>query len=175
MCYPALNLSARPLTILFATETGTAAALAEDAAAIGIAAGAAVRLRDMATYNTTRLGGECDILAIASTHGEGDPPQTAIDFFEFLDETSVDLGGVRFAILALGDSGYEHFCAAGKRLDQRLAALGATRLAERFDADVDEIRAAREWLRRMVRTFIDTAAPADAAGTVAPSARSLLR
>ena len=155
MSIPLLNLAARPLTILFATETGNAAALAGKAAANVLAMGAAVRLRDMATYNTTRIGSERDLLVITSTHGEGDPPQAAADFFEFLDMTSVDLCFVRFAVLALGDSGYEDFCEAGKRLDRRLATLGAGRLAPRRDIDVGEMRAAREWLDVMVRQFIE--------------------
>lgn len=158
MCTPVLTVDARPLTILFATETGTAAMLAEFAAAAGIAAGASVRLRDMATYNTARLASEANILAIASTHGEGDPPQSALEFFEFLDETCIRLEGVRFAVLALGDSGYEDFCAAGRRLDLRLEALGATRIAARRDIDVGELKDARAWLEHMVHRFTSEAA-----------------
>lgn len=159
MSIPLLNPSARPLTILFATETGHAADLAEAAAAAGVAMGAAVRLRDMATYNTSRIASERDILAITSTHGEGDPPYTALEFFEFLDETSVELSGVRFAVLALGDSGYDDFCGAGKRLDRRLEGLGATRFAPRRDIDVGEMKAAREWIGALVRRFVEDQGP----------------
>jgi sulfite reductase (NADPH) flavoprotein alpha-component len=160
MCIPVLNLAARPLTILFASETGNAAALAERAAAHALAIGAAVRLRDMATYNTSRLEHEHDIVAISSTHGEGDPPETAIDFFEFLDEAKLDLRPVRFAVLALGDSGYSDFCEAGKRLDSRLEAMGAIRFAPRQDIDVGEMKAARAWLSVVVQQLVeDQAAP----------------
>jgi sulfite reductase (NADPH) flavoprotein alpha-component len=159
MCIPVLTLAERPLTILFATETGNAAALAERAAAKALAMGAAVRLRDMATYNTTRIESERNLLVITSTHGDGDPPQTAVDFFEFFDEATIDLCFVRFAVLALGDSGYEDFCEAGKRLDRRLAALGATRLAQRRDIDVGEMKAARAWLDVTVRQFVSAQIP----------------
>ncbi len=155
MSIPVLNLAARPLTILFATETGHAADLAESAAALALSMGAAVRLRDLATYNTAKLEGERDILAITSTHGEGDPPESAIDFFDFLDETDIDLHNIRFAVMALGDSGYDEFCGAGKRLDRRLAAMGAARLAPRRDVDVGEMKPAREWLATIVRRFVE--------------------
>jgi sulfite reductase (NADPH) flavoprotein alpha-component len=141
------------LTILFATETGMACVLAEWALAKAGALGTAARLIDMATYNTTRFAGERDVLIITSTHGEGNPPTTASDFFDFLDETSVDLSGLCFAVLALGDSGYDQYCAAGKRVDGRLEALGAHRLIERRDSDVGEGRQDREWLANAISQF----------------------
>lgn len=143
----------RPLTVLFATETGNAMVLAEKAVAAAAALGVLARLADMATYNTTRLERERDVLVISSTHGEGDPPFTAIDFFEYLDEACADLSRLRYAVLALGDSGYDHFCEAGRRLDCRFAGLGARRLAARRDVDVDEMKAAREWVASLVGLF----------------------
>lgn len=142
-----------PLTVLFATETGNAMVLAEKAVAAAAALGVPARLADMATYNTTKLARERDLLVISSTHGEGDPPYTAIDFFEFLDEASADLSHLRFAVLALGDSGYDRFCEAGRHLDRRLEGLGARRLADRRDVDVDEMKAAREWVGSLVGLF----------------------
>ena len=141
-----------PLTILFATETGTAAALADWALATANRMGVPARLGDMATYNTFRLSSERTLLLIAATHGEGEPPQTASDFFDFLDETDIALTGIRFGVLALGDSGYDHFCAAGKRLDRRLEELGATRVAPRRDIDVGERASARDWLADFIAT-----------------------
>lgn len=145
--------SPRALTILFATETGNACVLAEWAASNAQMAGMHSHLIDMATYNTTRLANERDLLIITSTHGEGEPPNTASDFFEFLDETSVQLSGVRFAVLALGDSGYDMFCEAGKYIDHRLEELGAQRLVPRRDSDVGEQRENRDWLSGVVGQF----------------------
>jgi hypothetical protein len=105
-----------------------------------------------------RIATERDTLNITSTHGEGDPPQTASDFFDFLDETDVSLRNVRYGMLALGDSGYENFCEAGKRLDRRLAELGATRLTPRKDVDVGEMKSAREWVDDFVRIVATSAA-----------------
>lgn len=150
-----VQLAVRTLTILYATETGNACELAERAAAIAAEFGLPALLVDMATYNEYHLGREQDLLVIASTHGEGDPPFTAQDFFEYLDAADVDLSNVRFAVLALGDSGYERFCEAGKRLDRRLLELGATRLSTRLDVDVEGIKRARQWLAAVVGLFVE--------------------
>jgi sulfite reductase (NADPH) flavoprotein alpha-component len=133
MCILVLTLAERPLTILFATQTVNAAALAERAAAAALM-GAAVRLRDMAP--TTRPGsGVNGSPGDTSTHGDGAPPPTAVDFFEFLDKATIDLCFVRSAVLALGDSGDADFCEVGKRLDRRLSELGAIRPTQRRDID----------------------------------------
>lgn len=146
------------LTILFGTETGNASVLADNAFFAATSAGIPTRVADMATYNTFRFASERDMLIITSTHGEGDPPQTASDFFDFLDETDVSLGSVRYAVLALGDSGYEDFCEAGKHLDRRFAERGATRLTPRKDIDVGEMKLAREWIDDFVQIVAATEA-----------------
>ncbi|HEX5999172.1 MAG TPA: assimilatory sulfite reductase (NADPH) flavoprotein subunit [Hyphomicrobiaceae bacterium] len=166
--------AARTLTVLFASETGNSAGLAKAVAAAVEAQGAAVKISNMADYKPARLREEQDLLVITSTHGEGDPPQTAVGFFEFLEgRKAPQLPHVRFAVLALGDSTYERYCEAGKRIDRRLEALGAQRLMDRVDCDVDFEDAAAAWISSVVHTF----APAQgktpalpgfaAAGTVA--------
>lgn len=147
------------LTILFATETGTAAAHADWAVSRAAILGLQARAVDMATYNTFRFAGEHNVLVIASTHGEGDPPSAAEDFFQFLEETSLSLSGLNFAVLALGDSGYEQFCAAGKRIDRQLEILGARRIAPRRDGDVGERPEDRRWLERLLSMFVSSVTP----------------
>src|SRR3546814_19428254 len=100
----------------------------------------------MASYKPRRLKDAQDVLIVVSTYVEGDPPQPAIGFFEFVEgDRAPKLGGLRFAVLALGDSTYEFYCEAGKRLDKRLEELGATRLSDRVDCDIAYDDAADAW------------------------------
>lgn len=164
----------RLLTVLFASETGNsktlAKALVEKVAAQGIQA----RLADMAEYKTRGLKDEQDLLVITSTHGEGDAPQTAVGFFEFLESRKAPkLPQLRYAVLALGDSTYEKYCEAGKRVDRRLEELGAQRLADRVDCDVDYEDAADAWIASVVTKLAPAAqAPASAPGASAATMRS---
>ena len=137
----------RTLTILYASETGNSETLAKDVAAQAKAMGIVVQLADMADYKTRRLKDEQDLLLISSTHGEGDPPQGAADFFEFIEGRKAPrLEHLRFSVLALGDSTYERYCEAGRRLDRRLEDLGARRLHPRTDCDVDYEEPAAAWI-----------------------------
>lgn len=160
----------RTLTILFGSETGNCAELARAAAEAARGAGLAASIADMAQYKTQKLKDEQDLLVIASTHGEGDPPQSAKPFFEFLESRKAPkLKGVRYAVLALGDSTYEHYCGAGKWLDKRLAELGATSLTERVDCDVDFDDAAAAWISGIVGK-LDQRSTQGRAGTLASAA-----
>lgn len=141
-----------PLTILFATATGNALVLAEFAEGTARRSGIAVRLADAATYDFKQLAGEETMLLITSTH-EGEPPFDATDFFDFLDESAMRLSALRYAVLALGDTGYDAFCAAGRRVDERLEAMGATRLRDRRDIDAHEHKIGRAWIADFIASL----------------------
>jgi sulfite reductase (NADPH) flavoprotein alpha-component len=136
----------RTLTVLHGGETGNSAAVARSFAAAATERGLAVNLVDVANYKPRQLKNEQDLMLIFATHGDGDPPQPALDFFEFLEGPKAPkLPDLRFAVLGLGDSSYEFFCEAGKRLDRRFEELGADRLAPRIDCDVDYDESAAAW------------------------------
>jgi sulfite reductase (NADPH) flavoprotein alpha-component len=171
---PAQNILAAPsatrlLTVLFASETGNSKALAKTLVEKAKAKGIEARLADMAEYKTRGLKDEQDMLVITSTHGEGNAPQTAVGFFEFLESRKAPkLPQLRYAVLALGDSTYEKYCEAGKRVDRRLEELGAQRLADRVDCDVDYEDAADAWIAAVVANLkpaAQTAQPVPASAT----------
>lgn len=156
---PAAARGTRLLTILFGSETGNSKGLAKSLAEAAKGQGIEARLVDMADYKIRGLKDEQDLLVVVSTHGEGDPPQTALGFFEFLESRKAPkLPQLRFAVLALGDSTYEHYCGAGKRIDRRLEDLGAQRLAERVDCDVDYEDPAAAWTAAIVGKLAPTTA-----------------
>lgn len=155
----------RTLTVLFGTDTGNAKELAGELQAAAEASGIETSTADMASYKPRALKEEQDVLLIAATHGEGDPPPSAVGFFEFLaGRKAPKLDGVRFSVLSLGDSTYEHYCSAGKQLDARFEELGAERIAERVDCDVDYEDDAAAWIAGVVETLTPEAAPAGAGG-----------
>jgi sulfite reductase (NADPH) flavoprotein alpha-component len=148
---PAIAADAAPaaisVTILYGSETGNSAALAKGFASRLQAAGLNASASDMESYKVRALKDERYLLVITSTHGEGDPPQPALGFFEFIEGRKAPrLPEVKFSVLALGDSTYEKYCEAGRRLDRRLEELGATRLSPRIDCDVDYEIAAGQWM-----------------------------
>jgi sulfite reductase (NADPH) flavoprotein alpha-component len=162
-------VATRSLTILYGTETGNSRGLANSLAEAAKQQGIAAVVTDMSDYKTRKLKEEQDLLVITSTHGEGDPPQSAVAFFEFLEgRKAPKLPDLRFAVLALGDSTYEKYCEGGKRIDRRLEELGASRLEPRVDCDVDFDEAAPAWIAAVVGKL----APKPAAAAVPASARA---
>jgi sulfite reductase (NADPH) flavoprotein alpha-component len=143
-----------PLTILFATESGNAEALAGAARKAAGKLGFATRVLDMADATPAQVAGAQNLLVIASTWGEGDPPQRAIDFHAALmTDDSPRFEGVRYAVLALGDRAYARFCETGRLIDERFAALGATRVADRIECDIDYEAPASGWIDATLGTL----------------------
>ncbi|WP_163647897.1 assimilatory sulfite reductase (NADPH) flavoprotein subunit [Modicisalibacter sp. 'Wilcox'] len=158
------------LTILYGSETGNAEGVAERLGEAALARELPARVVDMADYKPRELRDEHLLLVVTATHGEGDPPDPALDFHEFLHGRKAPrLEGTRFAVLALGDSSYEHFCQTGRDIDARLEALGGERLLERVDCDVDFEEAAEAWRRNVLDAAAAHVIEAPAAAVAAPA------
>lgn len=143
------------VTVLFATETGASEDVAK---ALGKAIdqnGLTSRVTDMADADFSELAETEIALFVASTTGDGDAPYAAEGFFAALGAAEAgSLAHLRYAVLALGDSTYEHFCAAGRRLDTSLAALGAHRILDRIDCDIDYEEPAAEWRTAVLQAIV---------------------
>jgi sulfite reductase (NADPH) flavoprotein alpha-component len=136
-----------PLTILFGTESGNAEALAAQARKAAAKLGFAPKVLDMADFTPAQAAATENLLIVASTWGEGDPPQRAVDFFEMLmADDAPRFEKTRFAVLALGDRAYAQFCEIGRKIDERLAALGGARIADRIECDLDFETPASGWI-----------------------------
>ncbi len=157
-----------PLTILFGTESGNAETLAAQIRKAAAKLGFAPKVADMADFTPAQAAACENLLIVAATWGEGDPPQRATDFYEALlagDAPRFDK--TRFAVLALGDRAYARFCETGRVLDERLAALGGARIADRIECDLEYEKAASGWIGATLdRLNAETAAPAEGASVI---------
>ncbi|WP_339288203.1 assimilatory sulfite reductase (NADPH) flavoprotein subunit [Ureibacillus sp. FSL K6-0786] len=134
------------VTILYASQSGNAQKLAEKFGDQLQQIGLEVSVSSMSDYKTNALKKAQYLLIVASTHGEGEPPDNAIAFHSFLHgKRAPKLDHVQYAVLALGDSSYEYFCQTGKDFDIQLEKLGAKRLVDRVDCDVDYAEQAEKW------------------------------
>jgi sulfite reductase (NADPH) flavoprotein alpha-component len=138
--------SAIPLTILYGSHTGNSKRVALRTAERAQVQGLDVRVYDMREYPLKQLKIERAVLVVVSTHGEGEPPVAAEDFYHYIHSARAPkLPNTTFAVLALGDRSYLHFCKTGADVDAQLEKLGATRLLPRIDCDVDFDDDAERW------------------------------
>jgi sulfite reductase (NADPH) flavoprotein alpha-component len=151
---------AEPLTILYATESGNSEKLAGDVAKAARKMGLKPSLVDMADLEVASLAGVKRLVVIAATWGEGEPPGRAIRAYkELMSDAAPRLEGTQFGVLALGDTAYVEFCAIGKALDERLAALGAERIVDRVDCDLDFAEPAANWIGGALKVLAPPADP----------------
>lgn len=154
---PTIQPEKRAITLLYGSETGNAQGLAEIFEERLSNIGHNVTLKAMDEFKPKNLKNVEDLFIITSTQGEGDPPDNAAELHEFIHgRKAPKLEGVRFSVLALGDQTYEFFCQTGKDFDKKLEELGAERLYERVDCDVDYEEDAEKWMANVINT-IDSA------------------
>ncbi len=147
---PAPSTPKESLLVMYGSQSGTAEGLAKKLAKQADQKGFAPRVMELNDYEKVDLTKENQLVVITSTWGEGDPPDNAVNFWNFIkDESAPKLENLNYALLALGDTNYSEFCGAGRKFDERLAALGARRLQERIDCDLDYETAADQWINNL--------------------------
>lgn len=135
------------LNILVGTQTGNAEALAMDIAAAARTQGMQPVVTALDDVSMDSLGSMKRVIVVTSTYGEGEMPDNAQLFWEALAADSAPrLDEMNFAVLALGDTGYDGFCQAGKLIDTRFEQLGGRRMKARIDCDIDFEDAAAAWI-----------------------------
>ena len=154
---------AEPLTIVYASESGNSEKLAGDIAKAARKSGLKPNVIDMADLDLAALTSAKKLVFVAATWGEGDPPARAVRAYnELMGEGAPRLDGVEFGVLALGDTAYAEFCAIGKKIDERLVALGGKRVVDRVDCDLDFAEPAARWIGDAVKVLT----PPNAGGRV---------
>ncbi|AJK86648.1 MULTISPECIES: assimilatory sulfite reductase (NADPH) flavoprotein subunit [Lysinibacillus] len=155
---PVADPITKTITILYGSQTGNSQGLAEKYASLLKAQNVDVTVSSLGKFKASNLKKISNLLLIVSTHGEGDPPDQAIQFYEFLhSKRAPKLEHLQYSVLALGDSSYEFFCKTGKDLDEQFAKLGATRIVPRTDCDVDYDDAAAQWFSAVQQEFLKQA------------------
>lgn len=174
-----------PLTILFGSQTGSAEGLAKKLAREAQTRGFAATVLGMDQHAKAGLATCERLLVITSTYGDGDPPDNAATFWQWLNSDAAPrMESLQYSVLALGDTNYEKFCAFGKAVDERLHSLGASRVFDRVDSDTDYDSPFAEWSKQALSRLgtvsstsgvsvasaavtVDAAAPSAPAGTKA--------
>ena len=134
-----------PVLVAWASQTGFAQSLAERSAAMLREGGVPVTVLPLQAVDAALLARSRRALFLASTTGEGDPPDHALAFLRHTLAQAVPLADLEYAVLALGDREYQDFCAFGRQLDQWLRGNGARALFGRVEVDNADPAALRHW------------------------------
>ncbi|MDZ7742568.1 MAG: flavodoxin domain-containing protein [Bacteroidota bacterium] len=141
------------LYILHGSRTGNSKSAAVLAKEYAEHLGLRAECMSMQEFEFDKLNKVNNLLIAVSTHGEGDPPVQAEDFYEYVHNNTFDLKNMNYSVLALGDSSYKHFCKTGKDFDTRLHELGGRKVFETGECDIDFEENARNWVRSAVDEF----------------------
>ena len=141
----AASADVAPILLVWSSQTGFARELAERSAEALRGAGVPVRVRGLHEVDATLLAGSQRALFIASTTGEGDPPDHALPFLRGVMAAPPSLQHLHYGVLALGDRSYGHFCGFGHQLDTWLRQHGAHPLFDAIEVDNADPAALRHW------------------------------
>ncbi|MBJ29725.1 MAG: hypothetical protein CMB61_06710 [Euryarchaeota archaeon] len=141
-----LSSGDRSLVLLYGSQSGNSEGLVAKISKQAKEYGLEGEIHDMDGFDFNSLSSKKRVLIVCSTWGEGEMPDNAEELWQFaVSESASKLDGLHFAVCALGDTSYEFFCQSGKDWDGRLEELGANRILERLDCDVDYDSPAAEW------------------------------
>lgn len=163
--------ASKPLTVLYGTESGNSESLADKTVKEAKKKGFKATMKNVADISPKDLAKFENLAVIISTWGDGEPPEAAEAFYKEFLAASVDLKGVKFSVCALGDTSYDKFCQTGKEFDIQLEKLGAERVADRVDCDVDFDDAYATWKDAFFTALgtAEAAAPAFEFAAAAPA------
>lgn len=135
-----------PIKILFGSQTGNSEALAKKSAKAAQKSNLSPTVIDMGSYDPSSLKDESHLMIITSTYGDGEPPDNAKAFYDYLhSEKAPNLENLTYSVLGLGDTSYPDFNQCAINIDQRLASLGALRMTASIFCDVDFDVEAATW------------------------------
>lgn len=136
-----------PVTILYGTHTGHSKKIAEQLYERIKEIGFSAKLSSLDNYKKTNLKKEKYLFLIVSTHGQGEPPVQAEEFYEYvLGKRAPQLSDMKYSILALGDKSYKKYCQTGVEFDQSFSKLGAEAVLPIQKVDVDYEKDAENWM-----------------------------
>lgn len=142
----------KKITLAYGTETGNSKKLATTLAGIIKKKGIQVKLADLSQYKPKDLAKEEFFFVVISTQGEGEPPALAKKFYDYIYENEINLSGLKFGVLALGDTSYPLFCQTGEDVDSRFEILGAQRIIPLKKCDIDYEQEASHWIEHVFET-----------------------
>jgi sulfite reductase (NADPH) flavoprotein alpha-component len=155
---PAAPAAVSKITIAYGTETGNSKKLATAFAAKAKQAKIQAKIIALEQYKLPDLLKEEWLVAIISTHGEGEPPTAAKKFYDHIHQNDLSLSQLKYGVLALGDTSYPLFCKAGEDIDQQLKKLGATPIIPIQKLDTDYDTEATDWFSTLLAS-LTTSAP----------------
>ncbi len=156
---PASASSEKTALVVWTSSTGNSESFAEQCVKRLSSEGYKVRVAAMDAVKATELAETENLLVLASTFGDGDPPDNGAALWSALDADSAPtFANTRFSVLAFGDSNYDQFCGFGKKIDVRLESLGGKRITARIDCEPDYQEAATQWLNTTVSAMVSATA-----------------
>ncbi len=144
-----IKKAVKKISILYGTETGNSKKLALQFTAAAKQHSLMAKCTAVEQYRNEDLTKEENLFIIISTQGEGEPPETAKKFYDYIHQSQTQLPNLKYSILALGDSSYPLFCKTGEDVDAQLQRLGATRILPVQNCDVDYEQPAETWFNRV--------------------------